>query len=181
MTLTPEERKKIYEEEKARIEARQQLEKEKGKTSSESTLDLSQNIEGVLCYVFGWVTGIVFLVLEQKNQWVRFHAAQSIVVFAPLCILTAIFGWIPFVGWVVSTIIWIFGFILWLLLMYKAYQGERYKLPIAGNIAESMLGMAINTAESPSTKSPPPASAAAPPPPPPPPAAKAAKKGKSRK
>jgi uncharacterized membrane protein len=176
MTLTPEERKKIYEEEKARIEARQQLEKEKGQTSSESTLDLSQNIAGVLCYVFGWVTGIVFFVLEQKNKWVRFHAAQSIVVFAPLCILTAIFGWIPFVGWVVSTIIWIFGFILWVLLMYKAYQGERFKLPIAGNIAESMLGMTINAAESPSTKSPPPASASTPPPPPPPPAAKKAKR-----
>jgi uncharacterized membrane protein len=185
MPLTPEERKKIYEEEKARIEAREKLEKEKGLSSTESSLNLSQNVVGLLCYLFGWLTGIVFFVLEQKNRWVRFHAAQSMVVFLPLSIISAIFGWIPFAGWVICTVIWIFGFILWVLLMYKAYQGERYKLPIAGNIAEQIIGEVTPTSGSTASSSSPPTAASAaappPPPPPPPPAAKSSKKGKSRK
>jgi uncharacterized membrane protein len=178
MNLTPEERKKIYEEEKNRLEAREQLEKERGRassspspspsSSSESTLNITQNAAGLLCYLFGWVSGIVFLVMEQKNKWIRFHAAQSIVVFAPLCILYLIFWWIPWIGWIISIIIGIFTFILWVLLMYKAYQGERFKLPLVGDIAESLVG-----AKAASYQSTPPESAAksatAPPPPPPPP------------
>ncbi len=141
MPLTPEERQRIYEEEKARIEAREKLEQEKGRVPSESTVNLSQNLVGALCYLFGWITGIIFFILEQKNQWVRFHAAQSIVVFGSLSILTAILGWIPFMGWIFSTVIWIFGFIMWVVLMYKAYQNERFKLPLAGDIAERLAGL----------------------------------------
>jgi uncharacterized membrane protein len=168
MQLTPKERKKIYEEEKTRIEAREQLEKERGRPS-ESTVNLSQNIVGVLCYLFGWITGIIFFVLEQKNKWVRFHAAQSIVVFGSLSILTAILAWIPIIGWIFSVVIWIVGFILWVVLMYKAYQGERFKLPLAGDLANAMLGMTINTFQS----TPPPS------PPPPPPKRSSRKKGKA--
>jgi len=172
MPLTPSERKKIYEEEKARIEAQEQLKREKHQ-ASESTINLSSNVVGVLCYLGIWVTGIVFFVLEQKNKWIRFHACQSIVVFGGLSILTAIFGWIPLVGWVFSTIIWICGFVLWLILMAKAYQGERFKLPFAGDIAEAMVGITFNTSDDTSDK------ASTPPPTPgkkakAPPAAKAA-------
>jgi len=177
MTLTPEEKKKIYEEEKARIEIREQLQKEKGGTpsSSETTLNLTPNVAGLLCYLFGWLTGIIFFIMEQKNKWIRFHAAQSIVVFAPLCILYLIFWWIPFIGWIIAIIIGIVTFILWVLLMYKAYQGERFKLPLAGNIAESMVGMTIHTSES-AAPQPPPPSTTPPPPPPPPPSGKKVKR-----
>jgi uncharacterized membrane protein len=166
MKLTPEERRKIYEEEKARLEAREQLEQEKRRISPESTINLTPNIAGVLCYLGIWVTGIIFFILEQKNKWVRFHAAQSIVVFGGLGILTAILHWIPYAGIVFTTIIWIIGFILWIVLMLKAYNGERYKLPLAGDIAEMMLGITINIPES----------TPMPPPPPPPPTPKGRKK-----
>jgi uncharacterized membrane protein len=139
MELTPEERRKIYEEEKARIEAREQLEREKRKASPDTSTGLAPNVAGFLCYLGAWVTGIIFLVLEQKNKWVRFHAAQSIIVFGALFLVSGIIGWIPFIGPVFSTIIGLVGFILWIILMVKAHRGEYYKLPVAGDIAEMIV------------------------------------------
>jgi uncharacterized membrane protein len=104
----------------------------KGKTS----MGMEQNLEGLLCYVLGWVTGIVFLVMEKDNKLVRFHAVQSIVVFGALTIVAIILSFIPIVGWIINTILGIAAFILWIVLMMKAYQGTMYKLPIAGDLAE---------------------------------------------
>jgi uncharacterized membrane protein len=97
---------------------------------------LEQNIAGLLCYVLGWVTGIIFLVIEKDNRFVRFHAVQSIVVFGAISILQVILWIIPIIGWIIGMLLSIVTFILWIFLMYKAYQGQTYKLPIAGNIAE---------------------------------------------
>ena len=172
MELSPEERRRIYEEEKARIEAKEQLEKERQQAGPQATINLSPNITGVLCYLGIWITGIIFFILEQKNRWVRFHAAQSIVVFGGLGIIYAILHWIPYLGVFFSVVIWIVGIILWIFLMSKAYNGERFKLPLAGDIAEMMLGIIINIPEQPRPpKSPPPTEEtyATPPPPPPPP------------
>jgi hypothetical protein len=77
MKLSPKERRKIYEQEKARIEAEQKQQAAQGS----STTQLESNIAGLLCYLAGWITGIIFLVIEQKNKFVRFHAMQSIVTF----------------------------------------------------------------------------------------------------
>jgi len=176
MELSPEERRKIYEEEKARIEAREQLEREYRGGSSESTVNLSPNVTGLLCYLGVWITGIIFFILEQKNKWVRFHAAQSIVVFGALFIAGAIFGWIPFFGHVFSAILGITGFVLWIVLMVKAYHGERYRIPIAAELAETMVGWTFRTSDyappqpvRPQMTEPPPAAVPPPPPPPPPP------------
>ena len=54
------------------------------KSGEKTSLGIDQNLAGLLCYVVGWVTGIVFLILEGKNKFVRFHAVQSIVVFGAL-------------------------------------------------------------------------------------------------
>ena len=101
---------------------------------------LQENVAGLLCYLGVWVTGIIFLILEPKNRFVRFHALQSIVVFGGLTIVGFIFGFVPYFGWMVSVVVPVFGLILWIVLMVKAYQGERYKLPVAGDIAEGWLG-----------------------------------------
>ncbi len=139
MGLSPEEKRKIYEEEKARIEAQEQIEREKQGTIISTSTGLQPNVAGLLCYIGGWISGIIFLVLEQKNRWVRFHAVQSIIVFGTITVAGLIFGWIPVVGDAFSWIISIIGFILWVILMIKAYNGERYKLPVAGDIAESIV------------------------------------------
>ena len=102
-------------------------------------MGLEENIAGVLCYVLGWLTGIVFLVLEKENKFVRFHAMQSITTFLSLSVIGLLISWIPFIGWVTSQLIGILSLIVWLILMFKAYQGEMYKLPVVGDFAEKQV------------------------------------------
>jgi uncharacterized membrane protein len=100
--------------------------------------DLTPNTAALLCYVGLWISGIVFLVLEQKNRFVRFHALQSIIVFGALTVANIILGQIPFVGPGFSVVIGIIGAIFWIILMIKAYGGETYKVIWAGNLAEKL-------------------------------------------
>jgi uncharacterized membrane protein len=100
---------------------------------------LQENVAGLLCYVLGWITGIVFLLIEKENKFVRFHAVQSIVVFGAYTVLVIVLNFVPLIGWIISTIVGILAFILWIVLMVKAYQGQLYKLPVAGNIAENQV------------------------------------------
>ena len=104
-----------------------------------SSTGLQANIAGLLCYLGAWVTGIVFLIIEKKSQFVRFHAAQSLIVFGVLGILEIIFSRLWFL-WFISALLGVLGFVLWVVLMYKAYQGETYKLPIVGDIASGIAG-----------------------------------------
>ena len=103
-----------------------------GKTST----GMQPNVAALLSYVAGFITGIIFFVLEKENKFVRFHAMQSILISAALFILQAVLGFIPGVGWVLMPVVSIVGLILWILLMVKAYQGEKFKLPVVGDIAE---------------------------------------------
>ena len=109
-------------------------------TSDKTSTGLNPNTAALLSYLFGWLTGIIFFILEKDNKYVRFHALQSIIVFGILSVAGSILGWIPFFGWVVGTLIGILTFILWLVLMIKAYQGEKYKIPWAGDFAEKQVG-----------------------------------------
>ena len=101
---------------------------------------LSENVAGLLCYVLGWISGVVFILIEPENKFVRFHAIQSIIVFGVLNIAGFILRWIPFIGGFFSWIIAALGFILWIVLMIKAMQGTKYKLPWAGDFAEKRSG-----------------------------------------
>jgi len=147
MELTPEEKKRIYEEEKARIEARERIEREKLTAPAGTSTGLSPNVAGLLCYVGVWISGIIFLVLEQRNKFVRFHAAQSIVAFGTITVAGIIFGLIPVVGGAFSSIIGIIGFIVWIIMMVKASSGEWYKLPWAGDVAEKIVASSGVTGE----------------------------------
>jgi uncharacterized membrane protein len=147
MGLSPEEKKRIYEEEKARIEAREKIEREKLTAPAGTSTGLSPNIAGLLCYVGIWVSGIIFLVLEQRNKFVRFHAAQSIVAFGTLTVAGIILGLIPVVGDAFSSIIVIIGVIVWIIMIVKASSGEWYKLPWAGDVAEKIVASSRVTGE----------------------------------
>ena len=104
----------------------------KGKTS----MGMEQNVEGLLCYVAWWVTGLIFLLLEKDNKFVRFHAIQSIVVFGAITVIAIILSFLGRIGSILGDIVWVLGVILWIVLMVKAYKGQMYKLPVAGDIAE---------------------------------------------
>ena len=153
MELSSEEKQRIYEEEKARLEARERLAKEKQTARGKSTTTLQPNKAGLFCYLGFWVTGIIFLSLEKKNKLVRFHAMQSIVVFGILNIIWGVAdtirisawsgGGLAYPNWVVSSAIFGTFFALWWIfwgvLMYRTYHNQLHKVPWAGDFAERML------------------------------------------
>jgi uncharacterized membrane protein len=100
-----------------------------------SSTGLDENVAGFFCYLLGFITGIVFLLVEKKSNFVKFHAMQSTITFLGLFVILMILGMIPIIG-LLAYPIWILSLILWLLLMIKALQGERYRLPIVGKMAE---------------------------------------------
>jgi len=113
---------------------------------------LSENVAAFLCYLAGWVTGIIFFLID-KRPFVRFHAAQSMVVFGGLHILMIVLGvffgtGIMFHGGygtfgflaAISGLINLAAFVLWILLMVKAYQHEKFEVPVAANIAKGFSG-----------------------------------------
>jgi uncharacterized membrane protein len=112
---------------------------------------MSENVAGLLCYLVGWITGIIFFLID-KRPFVRFHAAQSMVVFGGLFAIRIVLGAAFGAGYMVMgfgsygmlgalyTLIGLLGLILWVLLMVKAYQHEMFEVPIAAGIAKSFAG-----------------------------------------
>jgi len=82
--------------------------------NDKTALGLDENIEGLLCYALGWISGILFLVLKKENKFVRFHAMQSLATFLTLFVIVTVLGWIPIIGWIISILIGPLGLILWL-------------------------------------------------------------------
>ena len=110
-----------------------------------TSLGLEENIEAALCYLGIWITGLILYFVDDKNKLIRFHAMQSILVFLPLSILGWIFG--GFFGifhygsdlyflWWISWLFWALVVILWVILMLKAFQGQKLKLPVVSDLAE---------------------------------------------
>jgi len=115
---------------------------------------LTENVAGLLCYALGWITGLIFYLVD-KRPFVRFHAAQSMVIFGGLNLLYFVFvrmffgafvvggyGFFSFRGLfgLILELAQLVGFVLWIVLMVKAYQGVRYKVPVLGDIAENVAG-----------------------------------------
>jgi len=123
--------------------------------TAKSSTGLDENIAALLAYVFHWVSGLIFFLIEKDSRFVRFHAMQSIllsvlvaVVVIVLMIVTFILGLIStqlpgFLGTIVSllvtliwVVLWIGVLIAWIFCLIKAFQGAYFKLPIIGNFAE---------------------------------------------
>jgi uncharacterized membrane protein len=115
-----------------------------GKTAT----GMEANVAALVSYVLGWITGLIFFLVEKDNKFVRFHALQSIIVFGALSILgfvlsiffqifimVHLYFMFQFLA-LISKLLWLVALILWVVLMIQAYQGVRFKLPIAGDIAE---------------------------------------------
>jgi uncharacterized membrane protein len=101
---------------------------------------IDANLAAALVYAVGWVTGLAFYFFEQDNKFVRFHALQSIIVFGGLSVAWMLALSVPILGWIVAfLVIPPVSAVLWLVLIYKAYRGERYKLPWVGEIVEARL------------------------------------------
>ena len=97
---------------------------------------IKPNIAALLAYLLGFVTGLVFLLIEKNNKFVRFHAMQSIVVFGAIFVAQWVVTFVPGVGLLMSGLLSLAAVALWVVLMVKAFQGEMFKLPWVGDLAE---------------------------------------------
>jgi len=121
--------------------------------ADETSIGMEPNVGGALCYLLGILTGILFYVIEKENDFIRFHAMQSIIVFGgffvlstSLSFITGFLSYIPVFGWIAAVLLGLVSllllpviFVLWLFLMYKAFNGERYELPVVGKYANEYM------------------------------------------
>lgn len=103
-----------------------------GNSTPTAQSGLKPNTAALLSYLLGYITGIIFLIIS-KDKYVRFHAMQSTITFISLNVIQWIIGYMfPFFYMIVSII----SLVLWVVLMYKAYHMEKFKLPVIGDLAE---------------------------------------------
>lgn len=107
---------------------------------------MSSNVAGLLCYILGFITGIIFLVIEpyKRDSFVRFHAFQSIFYSVACIIINRVFYYaLPWSMFPLLSLIGLALFVGWLFLMFKAYNNERFKLPVIGDLAEKQASTPV--------------------------------------
>ena len=128
-----------------------------GQTGKSST-GLDENIAALLAYIFGWLSGLVFFLIEKDSKLVRFHAMQSILLNVVVLVLTVVLWIVSFIlilmlsmlpdllgslmGLLTSLLWLVFSVALlvaWILCVVRAYQGQFFKLPVIGNMAEKIV------------------------------------------
>jgi len=122
-----------------------------GATGGKTSMGLDANVAALLSYVLTWVTGLVFFLVEKENRFVRFHAMQSILFGACWFIIAIVFmfvsitlammdiGLLSLLFVPIRIIFWLGFFAAWIMLLIKAYQGQMFKLPIIGKMAEGIV------------------------------------------
>lgn len=123
--------------------------------TTKSSTGLDENIAALLSYIFGWVSGLIFFLIEKDSRLVRFHAMQSILLNVSFGILAIVLMIVLFILGMIfammsdalGALVGILSFLIWLvfivgillaviLCLVKAFQGQYFKLPILGNLAE---------------------------------------------
>ena len=99
----------------------------------------NENLMGAASYLLGFITGIIFLLIEKQNKFVRFHAMQSTILFGGVFVINMALGFIPILGWLAGLLLSFASFVFWIVCMWKAFQGEMYKVPFVGDLAEQQL------------------------------------------
>jgi len=99
----------------------------------------NEHLMGAASYLLGFITGIIFLLVEKESKFVRFHAMQSTILFGGVFIANLALGFVPILGWIVGLLLSLGSFVLWIVLMWKAFQGEMYKVPYVGDLAQQQL------------------------------------------
>jgi uncharacterized membrane protein len=118
--------------------------------TSSSTTGIDERLASVLCYSAWWITGVVFLVLERQHHTVRFHAAQSLVLFGALSLLLVGLGAFSALALMVSSqayqaaraladVTWIGAAGLWLVLVVRAWRGETWRVPLVATLADRIV------------------------------------------
>jgi uncharacterized membrane protein len=119
--------------------------------SETTSTGVDARLSSVLCYAGWWITGLVFLFAERRHRGVRFHAAQSIVVFGALSVALFLSGGASAVAFFVAVptfqlvqtlgyLLWLAAVGLWLYLLLTAWRGDTWHVPVAGNLARKLAG-----------------------------------------
>ena len=112
---------------------------------------LDARLASVLCYAGWWVTGLVFLFAERRHRGVRFHAAQSLLVFGTLSAVMFVSGGASAVAFLIArpsfqllqvagNVVWLATVALWLVLLLKAWRGETWRVPLVADLADRIIG-----------------------------------------
>jgi uncharacterized membrane protein len=120
----------------------------------ESSTGLSPRVAAPLAYAAWWITGALFWIVERRDGFVRFHAAQSIAAFGIIAVLITAFAgvagaslsflpsaFVPFI-WIAG-LTWMVGMVLWIVAMWKAASGEAWRIPLAATLADRFLGRRV--------------------------------------
>lgn len=115
-----------------------------------SSTGLAPRVAAPLAYAGWWVTGFVVWLVERRDRYVRFHAAQAVAAFGLIALFIGAFGFlaiaslsfmpsafVPFV-WAAG-LTWIAGLVLWGVAMWKAANGEAWRIPVAAELADRMM------------------------------------------
>ena len=114
--------------------------------SGSTSTGVDPRLSALLCYTAWWVSGLIFLIIEQQHRTVRFHAAQALVLFGGLSVLIGLLSVMSVFMLMVSGgafqaarvlvyVVWIAAVGIWLVLMYRTYNGETWRVPLASGLA----------------------------------------------
>ena len=118
-----------------------------GPPATGTSTGMDPKIAALLAYAFGWLSGLIFFLIEKNHREVRFHAAQSLVFFGGLTVLYYVLVFLPlgFFGFILTSLLGILGLVVWIMGMIKGYALEHWKLPVVGDFAENMAGGSTTT------------------------------------
>ena len=105
---------------------------------TKSSTGLEPNVAGVLCYVCGWLSGLIFLLLEKDSEFVKFHARQSLALFGVLTVIAMVAPFIPFLGGLIATLTSVVTFVAWIAMIVFAAQGKQVSVPVISELADQL-------------------------------------------
>jgi uncharacterized membrane protein len=105
---------------------------------------IPENVAGLLCYVLGWLSGLIFFLIDKRPS-IRFHAMQSMILFGALFVLQIVLSFGGIIGGILGfgivsllhSVLALAILVCWILCMVNAFQGKRFKVPIIGDMAEN--------------------------------------------
>jgi len=108
-------------------------------------------LASVLCYAGWWLTGLVFLFAERRHRGVRFHAAQSVVIFGALSVVMLVMGGASALALLVpgrafqtlqslDNLVWLSAIVLWVILLARTWRGDTWRVPFVAGLARRIAG-----------------------------------------
>jgi len=106
-----------------------------------TSIGIDENVACFLSYLLGWVSGLIIFLIEKENKVVKFHAAQSIILFGSISIIQSIFGFRFLLGTGIFRLLSLATFAIWIFLLVKSWSKDYFRIPVVDDIAEKLIKM----------------------------------------